>query len=102
VIKLGVSLARHLATAPQRVERGGQPCARVAGFDLHDRIAFNAQQRERLEELVRYCARPPLANDRLEKRADGRYVLRLKTRWRDGTTHLLFEPKALRSRPRSW
>jgi hypothetical protein len=34
---------------------------------------------------VHDCARPPLANDRLEKRADGRYVLRLKTDWRDGT-----------------
>jgi hypothetical protein len=98
VIKLGVSLARHLATAPQRVERGGQLCARVDGFDLHGRIAFSAQQRERLEELVRYCARPPLANDRLEKRADGRYLLRLKARWRDGTTHLLFEPIELMER----
>jgi hypothetical protein len=39
-----------------------------------------------------------LANDRLEKRADGRYVLRLKTRWRDGTTHLLFEPIELMER----
>jgi hypothetical protein len=28
----------------------------------------------RIEELVRYCARLPVANDRLEKRADGRYV----------------------------
>jgi hypothetical protein len=35
---------------------------------------------------------PSGAERRLEKRADGRYVLRLKTRWRDGTTHLLFEP----------
>jgi hypothetical protein len=79
-------------------ERGGQLCARVDGFDLHGRVAFSARQRERLEELVRYCARPPLANDRLEKRADGRYLLRLKARWRDGTTHLLFEPIELMER----
>ena len=70
----------------------------MRGFDLHGRIAFGAAQRERLEELVRYCARPPLANDRLEKRADGRYVLRLKSRWRDGTTHLQFEPIELMER----
>jgi hypothetical protein len=57
-------------------------------FDPHGRIAFSAARRERLEELVRYCARPPLANDRLEKRADGRYVQRLKGRWRDGTAQL--------------
>jgi len=45
--------------------------ANVDGFDLHGRIAFGAAQRERVEELLRYCALPPLANDRLEKRADG-------------------------------
>jgi hypothetical protein len=98
VIKLGVPLVKHLASARERVERGGMLCASIDGFDLHGRIAFSAVQRERLEELVRYCARPPLANDRLEQRADGRYVLRLKSRWRDGTTHLLFEPIELMER----
>ncbi len=98
VIKLGVPLARHLATVQERIERGGQLCASVDGFDLHGRVAFGAQQRERLEELVRYCARPPLANDRLEKHADGHYLLKLKTRWRDGTTHLQFEPIELLER----
>jgi hypothetical protein len=54
--------------------------------------------RHRLEELVRYCARPPLANDRLTKRPDGRYARHLKSRWRDGTTHLCFEPIELLER----
>jgi hypothetical protein len=88
----------YLASARERVELGGMLYANVDGFDLHGRIAFGAKQRERLEELVRYCARPALANDRLEKRADGRYRPRLKTRWRDGTTHLLFEPIELMER----
>jgi hypothetical protein len=91
VIKLGVSLSQHLATAPERVERGARLCARVDGFDLHGRVAFGAADRARLEELVRYCARPPFAYDRLTERPDGRYLLRLKTRWRDGTTHLLLD-----------
>jgi DNA-directed RNA polymerase subunit RPC12/RpoP len=98
VIKLGVPLSRHLATAQERVERAGRLCARVDGFDLHGRVAFGAADRARLEELVRYCARPPLAYDRLSKQADGRYMLRLKTRWRDGTSHLLFEPIELMER----
>jgi hypothetical protein len=98
VIKLGVSLSRHLASARERVERAGHLCARVDGFDLHGRVAFGAADRERLEELVRYCARPALANDRLSKRADGRYLLRLKAPWRDGTTHLCFEPIELMER----
>jgi hypothetical protein len=98
VMKLGLSLSRHLASAGERVERAGPLCARVDGFDLHGRVAFGAADRERLGELVRYCARPPLANDRLSKRADGRYLLRLKAPWRDGTTHLCLEPIELMER----
>jgi hypothetical protein len=82
----------------QRVARGGMLCTHLDGFDLHGRVAFGAAQRDRIEELVRYCARPPLAHDRLEKRPDGRYLLRLKTRFRDGTTHLLLEPIELMER----
>jgi hypothetical protein len=43
-------------------------------------------------------ARPPLGHDRLEERPDGRLALRLKTRWRDGTTHILMERRDLLDR----
>ena len=36
--------------------------------------------------------RPPLAEDRLRRLADGRVRVELKRRWSDGTTHLLFQP----------
>jgi hypothetical protein len=98
VMKLGGTLQRHLESAHARVERGGLLCARIDGFDLHGRVAFGAQQRMRLEKLVQYCARPPLANDRLEKLPDGHYRLKLKGPWRDGTTHLKFEPIELMER----
>jgi hypothetical protein len=48
--------------------------------------------RARLEQLCRYLLRPPLAQDRVRRRADGRILLTLKTVWRDGTAQLLFEP----------
>jgi hypothetical protein len=98
VMKLGMSLPRHLASARERVERAGPLCARIDGFDLHGQVAFGAGDRERLQELVRYCARPALANDRLTKCDDGRNLLRLKAPWRDGTTHLCFEPVELMER----
>lgn len=79
VIELG-SLSRHMALARERVERAGRLCARVDGFDLHGPGAFGAADRERLEELVRLGARPALANDRLSKRADGRYAVRRRSR----------------------
>jgi hypothetical protein len=44
------------------------------------------------ESSCHYVARPALAIDRLEERPDGRLALRLKTRCRDGTTHVLMEP----------
>jgi hypothetical protein len=40
-------------------------------------------------------ARPALASERLSEQADGRVRYELKSRWRDGTTHLLFEPLEL-------
>jgi hypothetical protein len=42
--------------------------------------------------VCRYVSRPPIANERLSRLADGRVLYRLKRRWRDGTTHVLFEP----------
>ncbi len=98
VFRIRKSLQSHLAGAAERVERAGLLCAQLDNFDLHGRVAFGAEQRTRIEELVRYCARPPFADGRLEKLPDGHYLLTLKTRWRDGTTHLRFEPIELMER----
>jgi len=51
--------------------------------------------RARLEQLCRYILRPPLAENRLRRLADGRVRLELKRPWSDGTTYLLFEPVEL-------
>jgi hypothetical protein len=48
--------------------------------------------RSRLERLLRYQLRPPIAQGRLSQMSDGKVVLELKNKWNDGTTHLLFEP----------
>jgi len=40
-------------------------------------------------------ARPPVATERLARLEDGRLLYRLKHRWRDGTTHVVFEPQEL-------
>ena len=69
--------------------------AHVAGFDLHANVAVPAADRARLEQLCRYLLRPAVAQDRLQLMGDGRVLLTLKTSWRDGTRHLLFEPLEL-------
>jgi hypothetical protein len=73
----------------------GKRCADVAGFNVHANTGARANERERLEILVRYLARPPIANERLSELPDGRLALRLKQRWRNGTTHVVFTPHEL-------
>jgi Putative transposase len=66
--------------------------AYLEGFDVHANVWVSANDRAGLERLCRYVLRPPLAQDRLRLRDDGRVVVELKTAWHDGTTHLVFEP----------
>jgi hypothetical protein len=73
----------------------GERCASVSGVSLHANVAVPAQDRRRLERLCRYVARPPVATERLSRLGDGRLLYRLKHRWRDGTTHVVFEPQEL-------
>jgi hypothetical protein len=45
--------------------------------------------------LVNPAGRPPLATERLSLLPDGRLLYRLKRCWRDGTSHVIFEPGEL-------
>ena len=73
-------------------------CVRHGGMSLHADVAVPARDRRRLERLCRYVARPPLALERLEALRDGRLAYRLKTPWRDGTTHVVMERTELLER----
>ena len=73
-------------------------CVREGGMSLHADVAVPGRDRRRLERLCRYVARPPLASERLEALPDGRLTYRLKSRWRDGTTHILMERHELLER----
>jgi hypothetical protein len=78
---------------PESMEAFPSPrCATVDGFSLHANVAVAAGDRARLERLAQYCARGPIAMDRLEVAADGRLLYRFKRRWRDGTTHIIVTP----------
>jgi hypothetical protein len=76
-------------------ELDGERCASASGVSLHANVAVAARDRKRLERLCRYVTRPPVATERLSRLADGRLLYRLKHRWRDGTTHVVFEPGEL-------
>jgi hypothetical protein len=75
-------------TAPVGQER----LAKHSGFSLHAGVAAAAHQREKVERLCRYIARPAVATTRLALTAQGQVRYTLKTPYRDGTTHVIFEP----------
>lgn len=72
--------------------------ARLNGYDLHAGIAVPATARDRLERLCRYALRPAVGQQRLACVAGGAVALELRHPWRDGTTHILFEPVELLER----
>ena len=56
---------------------------------------MDGRDRRQLERLCRYITRPPIAQDRLERRADGRLELSFKRPWKDGTRAVVLEPDDL-------
>jgi hypothetical protein len=64
----------------------------AAGFSLHAGVAAAAQQRDKLERLCRYITRPAVSEKRLSLTNQGKVQYELKTPYRDGTTHVIFEP----------
>ena len=67
-------------------------CVDHQGFSLHAAVRCDADERQRLEQLCRYITRPALANERVQINRAGQVVLKLKTAWRDGTTHIVMSP----------
>jgi hypothetical protein len=77
---------------PGHVISRGPRQAQLDGFDLPANVWVPTYDPARLGQLYRYLLCPPLAQDRLRLRADGRVLVKLKTLWHDATSHLLVEP----------
>jgi hypothetical protein len=61
------------------------------GFDVHCAVRIAAEDDEGRERLIRYCARPPFALERIEEMKDGRISYLMKTP-RRGSTHRVMTP----------
>ncbi len=64
------------------------------GFSLHAGVVIAEHDRDALERLCRYGARPAFAQERLSWTDDGRIAYRLKRPWPDGRTELVMPPVA--------
>ena len=93
-IALGPHVGRKAFTLQTLPSSGDdeRPAARANGFSLHAGVVAAADQRDKLERLCRYITRPAVSTQRLSLTAQGLIHYRLKTPYRDGTTHVVFEP----------
>ena len=103
---LGSSITYRIAVGPQQGRKvmtlqtipdcGDNPfttrVGNVAGFSLHAGVSTKANERSKLERLCRYIARPGVSEKRLAVTSHGKVRYELKTPYRDGTTHVIFEP----------
>ncbi|MAT65849.1 MAG: IS91 family transposase [Gammaproteobacteria bacterium] len=102
---LGHSITYRIAVGPQAGRKvftlqtlpaSGDPfddgIGKVAGFSLHAGVAARADERKKLERLCRYVSRPAVSEKRLSLTPNGNIRYQLKTPYRDGTTHVIFEP----------
>ncbi len=101
---LGHSITYRIAVGPQaghkvfslqtmlaRDEPFDDGVGKVAGFSLHAGVAARADERKKLERLCRYISPPAVSEKRLSLTRGGNVHYQLKTPYRDGTTHVIFE-----------
>ena len=81
-----------LQTLPACDEPLDDGVGKVAGFSLHAGVAAKAHERQKLERLCRYITRPAVSEKRLSLTPNGNIRYQLKTPYRDGTTHVIFDP----------
>ena len=70
-------------------------CAAIHGFSLHAGVLAASYEREKLEKVARYIARPAIREDRLSNTPTGDILYKLKKSYSDGTTHLILSPLEL-------
>ena len=96
-IAMGPQAGRKVLTvqtipAWEEDDYGTGQLGKVGGFSLHAGVAVNTRERKTLERICRYISRPALSEARLELTDQGMVSYALKTAYRDGTTHVVFEP----------
>jgi len=79
-----------LEQSDYKAELKGPLCAVAAGFSLHAEVYCAPWERQKLEKLCRYITRPAVTEARLKLLPSGDITLKLKTKYSDGTSHLLF------------
>ena len=72
--------------------------AKQSGFSLHAGVAVSGGERDKIEKLCRYIARPAVALERLSLSSSGQVIYTLKKPYEDGTTAISMTPLELLER----
>lgn len=83
---------------PPFEEYSGKRCAYLDGFSLHANSRIPGHARGALEKMCRYILRGPLAKSRITIVGQERVLLKLKTPYKSGTTHLSFTKEQFTAR----
>ena len=110
-IATGAQTGRKVVTLQTLPGDAGTPeggAGKVGGFALHAGVAAETHESVKLERLCRYITRSTISEKRLSISPQGRVRYQLKTPWRNGTTHVEWDPvdfiaklAALVARPRA-
>lgn len=89
VVEAGTPPKRERGPRPEGVRSRGRNCAELDQFTVHANSRIAPLARDALEKMIRYLCRPALAAGRVELLENDTVVrLKLKSAWRDGTTHI--------------
>ena len=66
--------------------------AKYSGFSLHAGISCKSHERKKREHICRYISRPSLSEERLSVSNNGQVIYKLKTAYKNGTTHIVLSP----------
>jgi hypothetical protein len=86
------------ATAPMKVGPAGALVAEVRGFNRHTAVRVEADERDALERLCRYMARPAVAAGRVSVLPDGNVAYRVRSPRGGAATHRLMTPMEFMAR----
>ncbi len=67
--------------------------AQAGGVNVYADTRVDGRDRARLERLLRYMLRPPMAQERLSVMKDGRIHYAMKKAWKDGTSSVVLKPR---------
>lgn len=94
-----IAVGRHqgkkaftLRTLPAAESRTDEHLAQANGFSLHAGVWAGANDRAKRERICRYITRPAVSNEHITLTECGHVRYTLKTPYRDGTTHVYFNP----------